>query len=370
MEIINNKLNSLPQQVEENMKNIQILARYIKEAYKTQTSLTTSSVSIAIIDTNATSDTTTGWLIDVNGLLFHITNGDGTNLLLEYYANLKGVTGATGATGNGIASITLDSTSGNVDTYRITYTDGTSTTFNVTNGIDGDPTQLIDDVTPSNDKTYSSNKIDVLTTSARDQAMAKTTMYFTKVTPVYDGSTYYEINRNDLINYSGLSPILYGGSTLVVLDNNNVVKEIYSIYEMTPSYVLRCFKRGNFSQGKQLYQHNINTSFNVGSREIHLDLTIINDSNTPLNYNSILNYLIDKGFSSDTDSNVMKMYQASGKYYNSNNSDLGIILGINKRQSADLQFIQVIYWIYSGTGVIGHYGINSFNSITDTIITL
>ena len=45
--------------------------------------------------------------------------------------------GVPGATGNGIASITKTATAGLVDTYTITYTDGTSTTFTVTNGQDG-----------------------------------------------------------------------------------------------------------------------------------------------------------------------------------------------------------------------------------------
>ena len=46
----------------------------------------------------------------------------------------KGNTGDTGATGNGIASITKTSTTGLVDTYTITFTDGNTTTFNVENG--------------------------------------------------------------------------------------------------------------------------------------------------------------------------------------------------------------------------------------------
>ena len=46
----------------------------------------------------------------------------------------KGDTGNTGPTGNGIASITKTSTSGLVDTYTITYTNGDTTTFTVTNG--------------------------------------------------------------------------------------------------------------------------------------------------------------------------------------------------------------------------------------------
>ena len=42
-----------------------------------------------------------------------------------------------GADGNGIASITKTGTSGLVDTYTITYTNGTTSTFTVTNGQDG-----------------------------------------------------------------------------------------------------------------------------------------------------------------------------------------------------------------------------------------
>ena len=42
-----------------------------------------------------------------------------------------------GETGNGISGISLTNTEGLVDTYTITYTDGTTTTFTVTNGKDG-----------------------------------------------------------------------------------------------------------------------------------------------------------------------------------------------------------------------------------------
>ena len=45
--------------------------------------------------------------------------------------------GQQGDTGNGIESIEKTGTEGNVDTYTITYTDGTTTTFDVTNGVDG-----------------------------------------------------------------------------------------------------------------------------------------------------------------------------------------------------------------------------------------
>ena len=57
----------------------------------------------------------------------------------------KGDTGDTGETGNGISNIRKTSTSGLVDTYTITYTDGTTTTFTVTNGQNG--TGSVADVT-------------------------------------------------------------------------------------------------------------------------------------------------------------------------------------------------------------------------------
>ena len=45
--------------------------------------------------------------------------------------------GADGANGNGITSIVKTSTVGLVDTYTITYDDGTTTTYNITNGQNG-----------------------------------------------------------------------------------------------------------------------------------------------------------------------------------------------------------------------------------------
>ena len=63
----------------------------------------------------------------------------------------KGDTGATGPqgeqgvkgdTGNGIVSIAKTGASGLVDTYTITFTDGSTTTFAVTNGADGDITNV------------------------------------------------------------------------------------------------------------------------------------------------------------------------------------------------------------------------------------
>lgn len=50
----------------------------------------------------------------------------------------KGETGSTGPAGVGISSIAKTGSSGLVDTYTITFTNGTTTTFQVTNGEDGE----------------------------------------------------------------------------------------------------------------------------------------------------------------------------------------------------------------------------------------
>lgn len=99
MIINNNKLNSLPKQVEVNMENIEILANYLKDVYKTSLELNKTDVSIAISNTNAPVDTKDGWLLDSRGLLFHITGGDGTNLLLDFYTDMKGEKGDSGSSG-------------------------------------------------------------------------------------------------------------------------------------------------------------------------------------------------------------------------------------------------------------------------------
>jgi hypothetical protein len=69
-----------------------------------------------------------------------------------------GPQGPIGETGNGIASINKTSTSGLVDTYTITYTNGTTTTFTVTNG----QTQ---DISGKEDK---SNKVTSISSSSTD----------------------------------------------------------------------------------------------------------------------------------------------------------------------------------------------------------
>lgn len=102
--------------------------------YSDGTSDTTSSIrgatgngiaSVAKTGTSGLVDTYTITFTDGTTTTFTVTNGAKGD---------KGNKGDTGDTGNGIASIDLTSTSGAVKTYTITFTDGTTTTFEVTDG--------------------------------------------------------------------------------------------------------------------------------------------------------------------------------------------------------------------------------------------
>ena len=66
-----------------------------------------------------------------------INYSDGTSDTVGPIRGEKGATGATGATGNGIQSIAKIGTAGLVDTYRITYTNGSHYDYTVTNGAQG-----------------------------------------------------------------------------------------------------------------------------------------------------------------------------------------------------------------------------------------
>lgn len=80
--------------------------------------------------------TGTSGLIDTYTITF--TNGTTSTFTVTNGANGQdGATGATGATGNGISSIAKTDTSGLIDTYTITFTNGNTTTFTVTNGANG-----------------------------------------------------------------------------------------------------------------------------------------------------------------------------------------------------------------------------------------
>lgn len=125
-------------------------------------------VSITKTGTSGSVDTYTITFTDGNSTTFDVTNGTAPDITMTATADAlssatptvtvtkggtlsnptyalafsglkgpQGAQGATGPTGNGIASIAKTGTSGLVDTYTITYTNGNITTFTVTNGQNG-----------------------------------------------------------------------------------------------------------------------------------------------------------------------------------------------------------------------------------------
>ncbi len=80
---------------------------------------------LAVIDT--------GDVEDPDNAKLYVKKDTGYSLLTD----MSGAEGIQGPTGVGIASTVKTSTSGLVDTYTITYTDGDTDTFTVTNGADG-----------------------------------------------------------------------------------------------------------------------------------------------------------------------------------------------------------------------------------------
>lgn len=113
----------------------------------------------------------------------------------------KGDTGSTGATGNGIASISKTSTSGLVDTYTITYTNGNSTTFPVTNGEDGQDGATGNGIS-SIAKTSTSDNVDTYTityTNGDTDTFEVTNANVVNVYSTSQGDTYSCNYLNDLV---------------------------------------------------------------------------------------------------------------------------------------------------------------------------
>lgn len=288
MKIINNELNSMPQQVEENKQNIKILAQFLKEAYKSTTDIGDSAVSIAISDTNATADTIDGWLLSHDGFLYKITSGDGTNLLLDFYCDVKGPQGIQGIQGipgvdgtDGTDGVNgTDGLSIRFSNSLINQTIGYSTTILISDIVANDNIQiddliiddngtlakvffidttsidvrtitilipnLIDDNTPSDDTTYSSNKIDTLIASAGKKYYNHNISYRDVDNQILLNFNFTLDERieslNDLLvwlydnNYTSTSNLFYlnggnykGYTAYAIYRDNNVIKLGYCI---------------------------------------------------------------------------------------------------------------------------------------------
>lgn len=147
---------------------------------------------------------------------------------------------AEGETGNGISSIVKTSTADLVDTYTITYTDGTTTTYTVTNGANGS-----DYVLTETDKTEIANLV---------SDMSVVEVSGTSPVIVAEANTRYVCGELSTLDFtpsdSGICDVIFtSGSTatVVTLPNDVVMPSGYSISADT-KYEL------NFMDGLGVFQ--------------------------------------------------------------------------------------------------------------------
>lgn len=238
---INGKEYLSPQeQLFENTKDIEKLKQLVKPVYQTTATLTSSSVSVALSDTNI-GDATEGWLMTNDGLLFKITANDGTTVLLMYYSDFKGPQGESGA------DDIDDNSSGNDDkVYSQAYIGNI-----INNGIWYSETQ------PSG-------------------------------SPLVINITSIVMNLRDNPNCQNT---IQQGDMFFYVDGEGKAKELYKIDNIT-SGVATVEKVCDIGGGKQLYQHNIR----MHTSNLAITITITNNDNTPFTKSSINTWLSDKGF--------------------------------------------------------------------------
>ena len=137
-----------------------------------------------------------------------MTDG-GQDFNLGHVVGDTGPKGDTGDTGNGIASIVLRSTSGKVKTYRITFTDGNTFDYQVTDGSDASVTIVSSWNSTTSDSKVPSEKL------TKDSLDAKAN---TGHTHTISDVTNLQTNLNGKINTSDIANNLTTTSSGKVLD--------------------------------------------------------------------------------------------------------------------------------------------------------
>lgn len=305
MKIYKNEFNTLPMQVEENMKNIELLASIIKEAYRSNVQLLTTDVSIAISDTNANVDTTDGWLIDPIGKIFKITSGDGTNLLIEFYSDIRGEQGVQGEQGNdgndGANGLSFRLYGGLYISNSTSYQKSTladSSDLQVgdivlfVNGV----LAKISTITSTTFKVSNNDDIEIQSTSKG--------YYYANVQPTISGD--HLIYAKTSI-FNNVTPCVFAiGDMITYIDSNDQPTELYEITGFSGNDLIVELK-GTFAKGKKLYQHNI--TYLSDDLSYYFNCNIITDSNEQFTLASLHQWLNDNGFTSVSGKSII----ASGK---------------------------------------------------------
>ena len=313
------------EQVWKNMEDIDKLKETIKPEYTTAEALTSSNTSVAIANTNAPSGTKSGWLLTQDGLKFKITGGDDTNLLLEFYANLKGPQGEDGA------AVNIDD-----NTTSLTKVWSSSKTANEIAG-------LINDSITSNINTWSSDQQTKLLSSG----IAWTTTDKDgddqiSLSDIYIGArTAYE--STSIIKV----PQLKVSDLIVYVDGNLKAKTLYRVVSIA-SNIATVATVCEFSQGSQLYQHHIRWIEESSHPDANNNFWFICDSPTALSFAEIQAWLKDKGFIQTSATDKTHFYGGVsgtsyyGAYYTVNGiavfyNETGIVKSLNNSGSLVLK---------------------------------
>ena len=120
---------------------------------------------------------------------------------------------------------------------------------------------------------------------------------------------------------------------------------------------------GDFSGGgSQLYQHNIYVRDNL----FHLTIKIINDNNTMFTSQSLLQWLKDNNFNTNT-----RPFECSG-FYSNGSSDRGSIYGVFEQNTvSDVLGWNFVYWNGSTFAALDNsWYYSHIQDINDTVIPL
>lgn len=119
----------------------------------------------------------------------------------------NGLDGKDGENGKGIVSIEKTNTEGLIDTYTITYTDGTTSTYEVTNGKNGESGSggTSTDVQINGSSITSSGTANIVTEG------------------VYDASTNKIATMSDMPDITGKQDALVSGTNIKTINNQSIL---------------------------------------------------------------------------------------------------------------------------------------------------
>ena len=302
MKIYKNKFNTLPMQVEENMKNIELLASIIKESYRSDIQLLTTDVSIAISDTNANTDTIDGWLIDPIGKIFKITGGDGTNLLIEFYSDIRGEQGVQGEQGNDGADGNDGANGLSFRLYAGLYINNStsyqkSTLADSTNLQVGDIVLFVNGVL-AKVSTLATNTFKVTNNDNIEIQSTSKGYYYAKVQPTISGDNLIYAKTSI---FNNVTPCVFAfGDMITYIDSNDEPTELYEITGFSGNDLIVELK-GTFAKGKQLYHHTIQYYRYAGGAYTRAIITTVNTNPNKINTLALFKqWLTDNGYETTT----------------------------------------------------------------------